>query len=203
MAEPTEAEREKARAIVAADHDRRGLDTSWNTRLASAISAALAQARAEERERLQRALLDATASLAAATSAYEQYAGNVRRRSVRDPFFTTRLKDFQNATERALAAIRALSASPETEEQSPIVRQIEDAARKFAALPEWKQRALMAQFGHFMPARPKTEEPRDERQHAAAAESEAPGHTDLMVSPESLDAWLADNPPPAGENNDH
>jgi len=24
----------------------------------------------------------------------------------------------------------------------------------------------------------------------------APGHTDLMVSPESLDAWLEDNPPP-------
>lgn len=24
----------------------------------------------------------------------------------------------------------------------------------------------------------------------------APGHTDLMVTPESLDAWLADNPPP-------
>ncbi len=24
----------------------------------------------------------------------------------------------------------------------------------------------------------------------------APGHTDLMVSPEGLDEWLADNPPP-------
>ena len=24
----------------------------------------------------------------------------------------------------------------------------------------------------------------------------APGHTDLMVTPQSLDAWLAENPPP-------
>jgi hypothetical protein len=26
--------------------------------------------------------------------------------------------------------------------------------------------------------------------------TEAPGHTDLMISPEALDAFLAENPPP-------
>lgn len=30
----------------------------------------------------------------------------------------------------------------------------------------------------------------------AAAPQPAPGHTDMMVTPEALDAWLADNPPP-------
>jgi hypothetical protein len=28
---------------------------------------------------------------------------------------------------------------------------------------------------------------------------EAPGHTDLMVTPESIDAWLVENPPPEDE----
>lgn len=34
---------------------------------------------------------------------------------------------------------------------------------------------------------------------ALSGPGDAPGHTDLMVSPESLDAWLKDNPPPAGD----
>ena len=34
---------------------------------------------------------------------------------------------------------------------------------------------------------------------ASAGVCEAPGHTDLMVTPESLDAWLEANPPEVGK----
>ena len=54
------------------------------------------------------AFKDATAHLAGATSAYETYAGNSKRAGVRDAVYSTRLKDFQKATERARAALRAL-----------------------------------------------------------------------------------------------
>lgn len=46
------------------------------------------------------ALADATANLVASVSAYEKYAGNVGRRSIRDPFFNTRLNDFQKSIDR-------------------------------------------------------------------------------------------------------
>lgn len=43
---------------------------------------------------------DLLANLVAATSAYEKYAGNSERRSVRDPFFKTRLSDFEKCIKR-------------------------------------------------------------------------------------------------------
>ena len=59
---------------------------------------------------LQEALLDATASLVAAASAYRKYASRHRRvgRAAADPFFCTRVHDFEKAAERAQAAIRQL-----------------------------------------------------------------------------------------------
>ena len=56
----------------------------------------------------QEALLDTVAHLAAAVSAYEKYAGNSMRRSVRDPFFNTRLSDFTKAVERGRKALADL-----------------------------------------------------------------------------------------------
>lgn len=59
---------------------------------------------------LQEALLDATASLVAAASAYRKYASRHRRvgRAAADPFFCTRVHDFEKAAESAQAAIRQL-----------------------------------------------------------------------------------------------
>ena len=54
------------------------------------------------------ALLDATAHLSAAASAYERYASRHRSvgRAVSDPFYTTRVVDFKKAADRARAATR-------------------------------------------------------------------------------------------------
>jgi len=68
-------------------------------------------AAAELIEELQMALLDATASLMAASSAYERHAGRARTvkpRAVADALFTTRLADFKNAAHRAAKAIQKL-----------------------------------------------------------------------------------------------
>jgi hypothetical protein len=54
--------------------------------------------------------LAAIAYLAAAVSAYEKYAGNVGRRSVRDPFFNTRLDDYQQALKKARESYAELEA---------------------------------------------------------------------------------------------
>lgn len=56
-------------------------------------------------KKLLEALLDATAHLAGATSAYERFAGNSKRAGVRDALYSTRLSDFKKATERARAAV--------------------------------------------------------------------------------------------------
>lgn len=67
---------------------------------------------------LQEALLDATASLVAAASAYRKYASRHKHvgRAVADPFFCTRVHDFEKAAERAQAAIRQLP-TPERSEK--------------------------------------------------------------------------------------
>lgn len=57
--------------------------------------------------RLREALLDATANLAGAASAYEKHASRNKSvgRAVPDPLFSTRAQDFHKATERARAAL--------------------------------------------------------------------------------------------------
>jgi len=68
---------------------------------------------AAERERvrvLTEALLDATANLAGAASAYRKYAKRytgITPKAETDAFYSTRVDDFDKATERARAAIRA------------------------------------------------------------------------------------------------
>ncbi|TGV15797.1 hypothetical protein EN816_00665 [Mesorhizobium sp. M8A.F.Ca.ET.173.01.1.1] len=61
------------------------------------------QIRSESEDELYAALLAATAVLAGATSAYQSHASRHRSvgRSKPDPFFTTRIKDFEKATEAA------------------------------------------------------------------------------------------------------
>ena len=60
-----------------------------------------------EMERLRAALLDATAHLAGAASAYRTYARRSAHlgRGPADPLFTTRASDFDRAVERARAAL--------------------------------------------------------------------------------------------------
>jgi hypothetical protein len=60
---------------------------------------------ASEISRLKNALMDATAHLAGATSAYEHFAGNSKRAGVRDALYSTRLSDFKRALERARAEL--------------------------------------------------------------------------------------------------
>lgn len=62
-------------------------------------------------EDVTEALLDATAHLVAAASAYRTYAARHRSvgRALADPFFTTRAADFERAAERAQAAVRKLT----------------------------------------------------------------------------------------------
>lgn len=71
------------------------------------IDAALAAERAAE---MREALLDATANLVGAASAYRKHAARHRSigRAIADPFFTTRAVDLEKAAERAQAAIRQL-----------------------------------------------------------------------------------------------
>jgi hypothetical protein len=61
-----------------------------------------------EAARLREGMLDATASLAGAASAYRQYASRHRSvgRAQADPFFTTRASDFDRAVARARAVLR-------------------------------------------------------------------------------------------------
>lgn len=58
------------------------------------------------------ALRDCAAHLAGATSAYERFAGKLGRRSVQDALFSTRLRDFEAALERARAALAEHAAQP-------------------------------------------------------------------------------------------
>ncbi len=56
---------------------------------------------------LHEALLDATANLAAARSAYDKFVGRHDRKGARDPLFETRFADMGKAEERARAALLA------------------------------------------------------------------------------------------------
>ena len=68
---------------------------------------------------IREALLDATAHLAGAASAYRTYAKRAAHlgKVAADPFFTTRANDFDGAVERARAALAAPVAQPLTDEQ--------------------------------------------------------------------------------------
>jgi hypothetical protein len=59
---------------------------------------------------LKEALIDATVHLVAAVSAYRTYTKRHHSmgRAKTDPFFTTRIVDFEKAVERAQAAVRKL-----------------------------------------------------------------------------------------------
>ena len=78
-----------AEYIIASEHDR------------------LMAEKAAEIERLRKALIYATAHLFGAASAYEKYAcrSKIEGRGQPDPFFKTRLADFNNAADRARAAL--------------------------------------------------------------------------------------------------
>lgn len=62
----------------------------------------------DQQEKMKAALVDATAHLLAAASAYEKYASRHRSvgRAMADPFFTTRLRDFQKAADRAQTVLK-------------------------------------------------------------------------------------------------
>ena len=62
---------------------------------------------ADEIERLRTALIDATAHLAGAASAYRKHAARHKSqgRAVADAMFSTRVVDFEKATDRARAAL--------------------------------------------------------------------------------------------------
>jgi hypothetical protein len=57
-------------------------------------------------EELVEALMDAAAHLTAAASSYENFVGNASRSGKRDPFYTTRLSDYQKAAARASGICR-------------------------------------------------------------------------------------------------
>ena len=67
--------------------------------------------------KLEEALLDATAHLAGATSAYEKFVGRHNRQGHRDALFETRFSDFTKATDRARAALATEPASGERERE--------------------------------------------------------------------------------------
>jgi hypothetical protein len=60
----------------------------------------------DEEDRLRKALMDATAHLAGAVSAYETFAGNSKRSGKRDALYSTRLSDFQKALARARTELK-------------------------------------------------------------------------------------------------
>ena len=67
---------------------------------------------------IREALIDATAHLAGAASAYRTYAKRATHlgKVAADPFFTTRANDFDGAVERARAALAAPVAQPLTDD---------------------------------------------------------------------------------------
>lgn len=64
----------------------------------------LAAAQARE-ARLQEALMDATAHLAAVVSAYDKFVGRADQKGHRDALFVTRFSDFKKAEERARSSL--------------------------------------------------------------------------------------------------
>lgn len=104
MAEPaTDAEIEVA---------RRQMRVGTNVELALKIIARIdaeraARERAEARVKvLKGALLDATANLAGAASAYARFAVRHQKRPAPDALFSTRKRDFEKAVARARAALK-------------------------------------------------------------------------------------------------
>lgn len=98
----------KQGAIDAMDQVLDAVHAHYAARIAeleAALSAANARAEAAEAEaaRLREALVDAAAHLRGAASAYREYAARHRSvgRAKPDPFFTTRVKDFDKAADRA------------------------------------------------------------------------------------------------------
>ena len=59
---------------------------------------------AEDNKKLREALMDAAAHLIGSASAYEKYGRRYKHRGPSDPFYSTRLKDFKDAGERARKA---------------------------------------------------------------------------------------------------
>ena len=63
------------------------------------------------------ALMDATAHLAGASSAYAKHAGRskaIRPRAIADPFYMTRVQDFDAATLRARSTLTTIKTALET-----------------------------------------------------------------------------------------
>lgn len=84
-------------------------------------------------EEMREALLDATANLVGAASAYRKHAARHRSigRAIADPFFTARAGDLEKAAERAQAAIRQL---PTTDTSAAVLAERERCA---AIADEW------------------------------------------------------------------
>lgn len=62
----------------------------------------------ENDSNISEAFRDLLANLEAATSAYRKFAGNSKRQGIRDPFYTTRLKDYESALDRGRKAYKEL-----------------------------------------------------------------------------------------------
>lgn len=76
----------------------------FNLKVNLAIAESANAALRERVERLEKALKDATAHLAAATSSYERYC---RKGVTGDALYTTKLSDYQKATARARTALES------------------------------------------------------------------------------------------------
>lgn len=74
----------------------------------AARQAAFRARRAEREAEIREAFSDVLAALVGAVSSYETFAGNSKRPGVRDALYSTRLKDYQNAIERAQNSYRYL-----------------------------------------------------------------------------------------------
>ena len=84
-----------------------------NERDANARLIAQAPALAAALIKAEEALIDATAHLVGAESAYREFAKrhqDIRPKAATDPFFTTRVGDFRKAADRARAAYLEISA---------------------------------------------------------------------------------------------
>ena len=90
-------------------------------------------------EEMREALLDATANLVGAASAYRKHAARHRSigRAIADPFFTARAGDLEKAAERAQAAIRQL---PTTDTSAAVLAERERCA---AIADEWANKMAL------------------------------------------------------------
>jgi hypothetical protein len=95
-------------------------------------------------EALFDALVDATASLAGAASAYRSHASRHRSvgRATADPFFTTRASDFDKAVERARAVLLAPSVVSQKDAVS-IMAELDEDRRLFVKYQHMSARELM------------------------------------------------------------